>query len=305
MVGRIFSQPICGVRPKFTSYLESYIFLTVYLTVGCKTFSSLPAEKWMRKGSRVGALTSFVAPEIGPGTMAASLTMSMASLAVSGTVRAPAARTGSAARAPVKAVGGSAFMPAKLASKMTMKSSLAGALEFASRSAAARRFSQRELPSSSYRTESPYRASSRTSGSRRSPSRRGFRRRRFRLFSCPLLSASRSQTPHSPLSTPRRPRHAFRRGDSQARSGPWCSGRDCGWQVHRLHPPRHPPRARSHLRLPRPSPDPFRPQGAEAPSQEGPQVPRPRGRRERLEQGEEEVPQVREKRRLGRHAGLG
>ena len=59
--------------------------------------------------------------------MAASLTMSMASLAVSGTVRAPAARTGSAARAPVKAVGGSAFMPAKLASKMTMKSSLAGA----------------------------------------------------------------------------------------------------------------------------------------------------------------------------------
>lgn len=88
--------------------------------------------------------------------MAASLTMSMASLAVSGTVRAPAARTGSAARAPVKAVGGSAFMPAKLASKMTMKSSLAGALEFASRSAAARRFSQRELPSSSYRTESPF-----------------------------------------------------------------------------------------------------------------------------------------------------
>lgn len=72
-------------------------------------------------------LTSFVAPEIGPGTMAASLTMSMASLAVSGTVRAPVARTGSAARAPVKAVGGSAFMPAKLASKMTMKSSLAGA----------------------------------------------------------------------------------------------------------------------------------------------------------------------------------
>ena len=59
--------------------------------------------------------------------MAASLTMSMASLAVSGAARAPVARMGAPARAPVKAVGGSAFMPAKLASKMTMKSSLAGA----------------------------------------------------------------------------------------------------------------------------------------------------------------------------------
>ena len=72
-------------------------------------------------------LTSFVAPEIGPGTMAASLTMSMASLAVSGTVRAPVARTGSAARAPVKAVGGSAFMLRQARVQDDRKSSLAGA----------------------------------------------------------------------------------------------------------------------------------------------------------------------------------
>lgn len=235
--------------------------------------------------------------------MAASLTMSMASLAVSGTTRAPAARTGSAARAPAKAVGGSAFMPAKLASKMTMKSSLAGAFRVRLRLAAARRFSKRELSSSSYRTESPDRAVSRTSCSRRAL-RAAVSGATDSDFFHPASFRVSLTNPTFPLSTPRRPRHAFRRGDSQARSGPWCSGRDCGWQVHRLHPPRHPPRARSHLRLPRPSPDPFRPQGAEAPSQEGPQVPRPRGRRERLEQGEEEVPQVREKRRLRRTRGF-
>jgi len=130
--------------------------------------------------------------------MAASLTMSMASLAVSGTTRAPAARTGSAARAPAKAVGGSAFMPAKLASKMTMKSSLAGAFRVRLSSAAARRFSERELASSSYRTESPDRAVSRTSCSRRSPSRRGFRRHRFRLFS-PRIFPRLAHKPHIPV----------------------------------------------------------------------------------------------------------
>lgn len=225
--------------------------------------------------------------------------MSMASLAVSGAARAPVARMGAPARAPVKAVGGSAFMPAKLASKMTMKSSLAGAYRLPIRvvcgddgaslvSRASRR--RRRIPTSQIRRSGTRAgATSNPPGAVSGPPSATFSPH-------PAYSASRSQTPFPRYPLLRR-RHAFRDGDSQARRGPWGVGCDRGWQVPRLHPPRHPPRARSHLRLPRPSPDRLRPQGAEAPSQEGTQVPRPRRRGERMEQGEEEVPQVRTSRR--------
>ena len=226
--------------------------------------------------------------------------MSMASLAVSGAARAPVARMGAPARAPVKAVGGSAFMPAKLASKMTMKSSLAGAYSLSIRvwrgddgaslvsRASCRR---RRIPTSQIRRSGTRAgATSNPPGAVSGPPSATF-------SSHPALFRVSLTNPISPLSTPLRRRHAFRDGDSQARRGPWGVGCDRGWQVPRLHPPRHPPRARSHLRLPRPSPDRLRPQGAEAPSQEGTQVPRPRRRGERMEQGEEEVPQVRTSRR--------
>ena len=61
-------------------------------------------------------------------TMSASLCMSMASLAVSGSGRGvTAARMGRAAASKGAVAGSSAFFPAKASAKMTMKSSLAGA----------------------------------------------------------------------------------------------------------------------------------------------------------------------------------
>ena len=189
-------------------------------------------------------LTSFVAPEIGPGTMAASLTMSMASLAVSGTVCPRRAHGFRRARAR-EGCGWLGFMLAKLASKMTI--SLLSRVRLSPPRVRRRRgASPSESPSSSCRTESPDRAVSRAALVE--PPRRGFRRHRFRLF--PPASPRLAHKPpfpviHSAQASPRPPWRL------QARSGPWCSGRDCGWQVHRLHPPRHPPRARSHLRLPR------------------------------------------------------
>ena len=60
--------------------------------------------------------------------MSASLCMSMASLAVSGSGRGvTAARMGRAAASKGAVAGSSAFFPAKASAKMTMKSSLAGA----------------------------------------------------------------------------------------------------------------------------------------------------------------------------------
>lgn len=162
--------------------------------------------------------------------MAASLTMSMASLAVSGAARAPVARMGAPARAPVKAVGGSAFMPAKLASKMTMKSSLAGAYSLSIRvwrgddgaslvSRATRR--RRGIPTSQIRRSGTRAgATSNPPGAVSGPPSATFSPH-------PAYSASRSQTPFPRYPLLRR-RHAFRDGDSQARRGPWGVGCDRG-----------------------------------------------------------------------------
>eukprot|EP00982_Pelagococcus_subviridis_P017405 31535-Pelagococcus_subviridis.AAC.8 len=83
----------------------------------------------------------------------------------------------------------------------------------------------------------------------------------------------RGRAPHADDARPRRARR--RRGRQQ----------------HREHAPRHAPRARAHVRFPRALAVPHRPQGAQGAEGEGSQVPRPRGRGERVEQGEEEVPQ--------------
>ena len=108
----------------------------------------------------------------------------------------------------------------------------------------------------------------------------------------PLADLFRSLLLPSPLSFPRR-RDAPRCGCSQDRHRrPRRAGGGGGREIHRVHPPRHPPRPRPHLRVPRAPRHSHRSQGAQGSPQEGSQVPRAGLRRERVEPREEEEPQV-------------
>ena len=264
--------------------------------------------------------------------MSASLCMSMASLAVSGAGRGvTAARMGRAAASKGAVAGSSAFFPAKASAKMTMKSSLAGACALPSPDEreprnARRRDRARDRHARSDRVHRTRRAAARPVprvdgasdpgarpagvGKKRLVGHRGFFPSRGFLDANLILHpssarethdtkhafvalTSRSSSNRRPFTKQRRRRRSPRRRRAQARCRPRRAGGGGGRPLHRVHAAGHAPRARAHVRVPRAPGDPRRAPHAQAPPQEGAQVPRAGGRAQHVEQGEAQEPQVR------------
>ena len=89
-------------------------------------------------------------------------------------------------------------------------------------------------------------------------------------------------------------RRSPRRRRARARERPRRAGGRGGRAVARVHAARHAPRPRAHLGVPRAPGHARRAPHAQAPPQEGAQVPRAGGRAQHVEQGEAQEPQVSE-----------
>ena len=87
-------------------------------------------------------------------------------------------------------------------------------------------------------------------------------------------------------------RRSPRRRRARARERPRRAGGSGGRAVARVHAARHAPRPRAHLGVPRAPGHARRAPHAQAPPQEGAQVPRAGGRAQHVEQGEAQEPQV-------------